>query len=286
MLGSIEITVESLSAHRAVEKLARAGVAVLAARCPEKNTVVLRIAGRDSRKTFAILRGSCYNIKNVRKIGLSRLADAAKRCVGLIAGAALMLALVAFAQSRVLKVEIVGNGAYYEREVREILTAEGVRFFSAAPKETGLLTAKILSLPRVEFCSFAMKGGVLTVEVRCAQESAPLASGPLSAPVSGVVEELVVVRGTPLAAPGDEVSAGDAVVGDYLTVVERQTRVAVIAKVTVRYPVSREYALSEQAARAQAYLDFGSAAELHMTKTERGWLAEGTAFSTAALGLD
>ena len=61
MFGA-EFTGEGLSAERAVEKLAQGGVPVLSAEKIQKNAVRFRVDGKHSKKVFAILQGSCYNI--------------------------------------------------------------------------------------------------------------------------------------------------------------------------------------------------------------------------------
>lgn len=283
--GSVRFEVESLSAVRAPDKLASAGICVLSVRYVQKNVLELQIAAKDSEKAFAILRGSCYNIKNIRYFGLAKLRKEAVRALGSAAGLALFLGGILFAQTRVLCMEFVGSGAYYEREVRALLSEEGVREFSAMPRSTGALTARVLALPRVEFCSFKMTGGVLTVEIECAENTQPIADMPLLSPVNGVIEALTVVRGTPLFGVGDTVSAGEAVVAAHTVVAGEARPAAVIAKVTVRYAVSAEYDLSREGAEAQAFLDFGEIGGLHIEKTERGWLVTGVAHATAALNL-
>ncbi len=285
-MKGVEITVESLSAARAVEKLSREGVAVLSARSPRKNVVILAVAGKDRQKAFAILRGSCYNIKNVRERGVLRLKKLLSASAGLIAGGALFFAAVCFFGTRVLRVEISGSGAYYEREVRAILKEAGVDRFSAYPSDTGALTAQILALPRVEFCAFRMEGGVLTVEIRAGEETERLTPAPLRVPSDGTVEEIVAVRGTPLVKEGDAVRAGQIAVGDYALFGETKQRVAVIAKVVVRAPVSREYAAGREEAIAQALLDFGELSELEAVATQRGFMIKGIAHFTAAIGLE
>lgn len=282
--GAVEITVESLSAHRAAEKLARAGICVLSAENPRKNVVVLRVAARDRKKTFAILRGTCYNIKNVRNRGLARVREVASRAAGLVVGAALFAAIVFSAESRILRVEIVGSGAYYEAEIRAILAEEGISSFAPLGCETGSATARILSLPRVEFCSFKRQGGILTVEVECAEELSPRPAEPLLAPCDGVLEELVVLRGTPLAEVGSEVHAGQQLVV-FAESGGSGRRGYVIARATVAAPVSKEYALQREEASLQASLDFPELSDVRMTQTEKGWLVEGVARYIAACGL-
>ncbi len=285
MAGAVELTVEGLGVHRVLEKLARAGVETLLAEPVQKNVLKVRIRGKDRKKVFAILRGSCYNIKKVRYLGAERAVRALVRGAGLAFGVLFFLVAVPLAESRVLRVNVVGNGAYYEREVRAILARAGVKEFSAMPSQTGALSAEILSLPRVEFCSFHTAGGVLTVEVRVSDEAPALSGEPLLAPVRGVVEELVVVRGTALVSVGDAVEAGQAVVGNFTLSGEERRPAAVIARVTVRTEIAREYALGEREARAQAALDFGDAA-LTWRKTDGGWFAEGSALVTGAINFD
>ncbi len=284
MLSSVEFTVESLSAHHAVEKLSRAGIPVLMAKSMGKTSVRVRIASKDRKKAFAILRGSCYNVKNLSRRGGARLLEWAKRAAGLILGTILFSGVFLFLESRVLKVKISGSGAYYEREIMEILKGEGVHILSAFPEDTGPLTAKVLALDRVEFCSFRLEGGVLTVGVEVGEEAKTLDMLPLLAPASGRIEELVVVRGTPLFAEGDAVRMGEVVVAN--SPLEGGKKAAVIARVTVRYRVEREYALPEAEAVAQFFLDFGEIKDLQIGKTERGCRITGTAFSTASIGLD
>ena len=284
-IGTVSFEVKSLSAQRAAEKLVKEGIPVLSAREIEKNVLDLNIRTKDMKKAFAILQSSCYNIENVRYRGVARLVRQAFAASGLLAGALLFALAVFFAEGRVLKVEVTGNGAYYEREVVAILREAGVKSFSPMPKDTGALTASILALPRVEFCSFKRAGGILTVEVQCAENVVPLAGMPLTSPVTGVITELIVVRGTALFAVGDEVASGDIVIADYTLRGEEKTSVIAIGSVTVMSEFSIEYELSEEEAIAQAMLDFGENAEIHIEKTNGGWRVEGVCYKTASVNL-
>ena len=280
-----EITVEGLSAHRAVDKLRLNGITVYAARRTQKNEVVVSLSGKERKKAFAILRGSCYNVKKVRYLGLERVKYACIRAMGILIGAAVCLPAIAFLQGRVLKIEVAGSGSYLHREVKDILSSEGIKPFSAAPKKTSALSARILSLPRVEFCSVKTRGGVLTVTVEVSDTLSPTPHAPLVAPVGGRVEQLFAVRGTPLVSVGDEVRKGDVLVGDYALLNERKEYVVVIARARIAYPVKQVYALTEEQARAQALLDFGELSTLTATQTEEGWLFEGTGRTEVCMNL-
>ena len=147
-----EFEVEGLGVERVVDKLRAAGISVLSAVKTQKNGVRIAVEGKHRKKVFAILRCSCYNVTKVRARGSERLVAAGVKTAGLFAGAAVALFAVLAFQSRVLRIEVVGSGAYYEAEVREILSRGGVEIFSPAPKDENALAAEILSLPRVSFC--------------------------------------------------------------------------------------------------------------------------------------
>ena len=281
-----EFEAEGLGVHRAVEKVRAAGIPIISAVKTQKNGVRITVDGKHRKKVFAILRGSCYNVEKIRFRALSAFAELCVRSAGLLVGAALFLLLVLGAQTRVLKIEVVGNGAFYEAEVMSVLERGGVKYFSAAPKETGVLCAEILSLPRVSYCSIAAKGGVVTVEVRVSDENALLESVPLLSPATGVVEELVVVRGTARVSVGDRVEKGAAIVDCAALYGEIERRVVVIARVKISFPVAQEYGGSEADARASAYLEFGEIADIKLEQTEKGWLVTGTGYAEGAINLD
>ena len=166
-----------------------------------------------------------------------------------------------------------------------ILSRGGVEKFSAAPKDTSALTAEILALPRVSFCTIRADGGVVTVTVEVSGEGVPLEEGALYAPATGTLEELLVIRGTPLFSVGDSVTEGTALVGDYAVYGDETRTVLVIARATVSFPVQVEYGMGEAWALSQAYLDYGELADLHTEKTENGTLVSGIARKKVAVNL-
>ena len=278
MFGA-EYVVEGVGAERAVEKLVQGGVPVLSAQKIKKNAVRIRVDGKHRKKVFAILQGSCYNITKERAVGAVRLWRRIAAHAGCLAGAALFLAAVCLLQGRVLAVSVVGSGAYYRSEVLRALERQGVHFLSPAPQEQAAVTAYVLSLPRVSFCSLSLRGGVLTVTVETEDEASAPETGALTAPRSGVVEKIAVVRGRALAAAGDEVAAGDTIA------VPAEEGGLLIACVTVRYAVDCVYEGGEDAVRAQSYLDHGEIADLTLEKTETGYRVTGSARATASRNL-
>ncbi len=270
-----ELELEGLSVHRAVDRLRREGVAILSAHKIEKNGLKIVINANERKKAFTILQSSCYNIKKCRPAGALRLLHCAARAAGVIVGAAAVLPCVLFLQGRVLRIEVTGSGAYLEPEIRAVLSEKDVGYFSPMPAPNAVVP-DILSLPRVHFCSVKGENGVLTVRVEVGDETSPLAAQSLLSPAAGKVEELTVLRGTPLVQVGDSVERGQEVVANYALRGEEREQCIVVARVRIAFSVSREYELDEERARAQAMLDFGELSDLHMTKTAAGWRVEGT----------
>ena len=274
-----EFEIEGLGAERVAEKLVRGGVPVLGARIVQKNVVRIRVDGKHGKKVFAILQGSCYNIKKSRPVGWERVVHAFMKHAGLAVGAVLFVCAVVFFQGRILKIDVVGSGAYYRAEVLSVLSERGASFLAPVPAEKAGITARILALPRVSFCSLSHEGGVLTVRVEVEDEALPLVVGALTAPADGTVESLTVVRGRACVSVGDEVRAGDPVAEP------AAGENYVIARVAVRYAVDAEYTGSEESARAQSYLDYGEIADLQSQKTGNGWRITGSALAIAAVNL-
>lgn len=282
-----QLLVEGLSAWRAADKLNRAGIPVLSVQKTQKNAVLIRLKSKDLKKGFAILRGSCYNVKRVRRLGLSRLFDLCKKRAGVFAGITLFALIIPFAESRVLRIEVTGSGACYRAEAHAALQRAGVSLCGAFPADTADIEAEILALPRVTFCTIACKGGIVTVEIEVNDENAALEGKPLLSPATGVVEELTVVRGTALVAVGDAVNAGDIAVENATLVGEQKRPAVVIARIKVAYAFSAEYPVEEEsAAIAQAVFDAGELADVRTEKTENGWLVQGTANKISAMNLE
>lgn len=277
-----ELLIEGLGTERVLGKLAREHIPVLAARRVQKNALAVTVAAKDSKKVFAILRGSCYNVKKMRPLGAARVREAVRRSLGLVCGGALALGLVCALETRVLKVEITGSGAYYESEVLALLAEDGIGPLAPAPEKTALVASRILSLPRVSFASLRFEGGVLTVCVEVSDGETVWDRAPMKAPRAGILEELVVLRGTPCAAVGQEVEAGQTLISERVLYGEREERVIVMGYAVIRCPVEGVFAGSEEGAFEAARLAFGEDAELFSEKTEEGWRIYGTARLTIA----
>ena len=213
---------ESLILHgtmpqRGVAKLATAGITLFDVKKIEKNQILLRIRKKDIEKAFAIYPILCYNDKRDTVYFFTRAGDssvrarelARKRYAGIALGAALFVASVGVFSSIVFRIEIVG-ASVYEREIKTLLAEQDLKeFFPYKRGREDIVTAKILALDGVEFCSVQKSGGTLKVELRMnAFSSAREETGDFISAYCGKLVSLVVLRGQACAKVGDELSVG------------------------------------------------------------------------------
>lgn len=211
------LQIEAIAPLRALDKLARRGISVYDVQKLGPTKLKLRVKSKETEKIFAIFRGSCYTVTKIGAAGLKRLTDAALRRPGMVAGAVLFLFLSAFSNFFVLKIEVVGSGARYRERAVELLAEAGVRTFAPYGESAAeSARAALLTLPSVVFAEVEKSGCVVTVRLEeSAETPVPTQAKSLLAPAGGVVEELTVLRGTALAAEGDEVREGQELVGGY-----------------------------------------------------------------------
>lgn len=258
--------IEGVMPERALLRLKRAGIAVYDVKKVEKNRILLSVKKKDSEKVFAIYPNVCYNISvytpyTVQKApqkGLTRLVDSAKKRVGLLLGALLFLIALPLADRFVFAVDFIGTDVY-AREAYAALEEVGVQPF--APYKSGkedLVCAKLLALDGVEFCSVKKRGLRVLVEIRTsAFANQNKQNGGMYAKHTGEIVSITVLRGTPLKKKGDQINAGELLVGDWFTTQDGgQVRVETIARARIACVYEQEIAAaSAEEAFAQAYLE-------------------------------
>lgn len=199
-----------------LKKLSKANIAVFNVK-KRANTCIFQVQDEYIKKVFAIFKHPCYNICIRRKSRFGKwLTFAINRC-GVLVGIALFLASVLFSQSYVLKINYIGNGSYLKTQASTILQQNGVslgKLYSS--KNLSIITAEILSLPNVCFCSVRKDGGVLTVDIRTAQQSENMLSfTPLYSDCDGILQDVVVICGTQTANCGEKISKDDAIISPF-----------------------------------------------------------------------
>lgn len=200
----------------ALKKLSKANIAVYKLK-KRSSRVQFGVRQEYVEKVFAIFSHPCYNTVIIKNSGVTRLKLFLQKRFGLIAGAVVFIAAAVISGNTVLKIKIVGNGGYLERQIISIASECGAREWSFCRNlDAPLMQSKIMALPDVNFCSVKRDGAYLLIDVRTEEEHTSRADcKPLTANVSGEVYRLVAICGTPERKEGDGVSVGEVLIGAY-----------------------------------------------------------------------
>lgn len=224
------LLVQGVSPERLLLKIRRLRIPVYDVKKVSATKLLLSVKIRDEKKVTSLENG-VYKITTVHKD--ERLKNLIKR-TGLWIGVACFLALTLLSNSVCLSVDIVGAEGL-EHEINKVLAEEKAVPFSPFPKNTNRLSARILGVDGVAFCSVKRLGTSLLIEVVTSPfQKTEEKSGDMKAEVSGEITELCVLSGTPCKKVGEKVSAGESLVGAYLVAGETNRDVFVRAFVRIR----------------------------------------------------
>lgn len=210
--------------ERAIKRLQRAQIPLFDLQKTAKNTILLRVQEKDIAKVFAIYPKMCYNkatssaylVRDKGGAGLQKAVDFCKKRVAFLLGALFFCIGCLAIEPYVFGVKIVGSSVY-EREIKQTLEEFGAKPFGKYPlKNQEKITARLLCLEGVEFCSVQKRGNQVVVEMRldplC---KAQVSAGDMCAEKNGTILSILALRGTPLKKAGDLVSIGEKLVGGY-----------------------------------------------------------------------
>jgi sporulation protein YqfD len=201
----------------------------------------------DSNKFFAICKNMCYNKKVVKFKGiLSPFAKAFYK-IGVVLGAIAFALSVWFFSGIILNVSVEGSGKRLEAETLSKLESLSIkrlsRFSQIDYREVE--NAILLANDKISFVSVYKRGNTLVVNVELSSsEDKPLSKfdGDLVCDFDGTIEEVSVLRGTPLVKVGDKVTAGSVLVGAYLEGKDGERfETFVVARVKILQTLSFEY---------------------------------------------
>ena len=259
------IQINGIMPERALLRLKRAGIPLYNAQRVAKTQIRLRVRRRDLRKIAAIYpregdieKRGAYTFSTIEGVGFAKIVDFCKNRTGFLLGIMAFCILTLAADSFVFGIEFVGTDVY-AREVAQTLNENGIRLFAPYKKgKEDMITAKLLTLDYVDFCSVAKRGGKIRVEMRTSPFTAPLLStGEMQAKHTGEILSITALRGTALKKAGESVCVGETLVADYFSLEgEGQVRVEPIARVRIAcvYEGLHSTADSMQQAFAEAYL--------------------------------
>ncbi|MBR3804291.1 MAG: sporulation protein YqfD [Clostridia bacterium] len=212
-----------------------------------ENESLVNIDYKDRNIFFAICKNMCYNKKVTGYKGiLSPFAKAFYK-IGVVLGAIAFALSVWFFSGIILNVSVEGSGKRLEAETLSKLESLSIkrlsRFSQIDYREVE--NAILLANDKISFVSVYKRGNTLVVNVELSSsEDKPLSKfdGDLVCEFDGTIEEVSVLRGTPLVKVGDKVSAGSVLVGAYLEGKDGERfETFVVARVKVLQTLSFEY---------------------------------------------
>ncbi|MBO5736620.1 MAG: sporulation protein YqfD, partial [Clostridia bacterium] len=214
------IQINGIMPERALLRLKRAGIPLYNVQRAAKTKIRLRVRRKDLSKISAIYpregdmeKRGAYVFSVIEGLGLAKLVDFCKNRTGFLLGIMAFCILTLAADSFVFGIEFVGTDVY-AREVAQALDENGIRFFAPYKKgKEDMITAKLLTLDYVDFCSVTKKGGKIRVEMRTSPFAAPLLStGEMQAKHTGEILAITALRGTALKKAGESVFVGETLV--------------------------------------------------------------------------
>ena len=170
------VLIEGMMPYRALNRLRREGICLKNAQKARKNQIICTVDHKELAKIFAIYPNVCYNndkyapytVRILPPTGSKKVWFLLKKRVGLWLGAAIFLVLTLFSDTLVLRIRVSGEVAYTQSVV-EILKKYGIEQYKPySGKQVDLISADILRLEGVGFCSVKKVGSTLVGEVQTA----------------------------------------------------------------------------------------------------------------------
>lgn len=170
------VLIEGMMPYRALNRLRREGIYLKNAQKVQKNQIIFTVDRKDIEKIFAIYPNVCYNsdryapytVRILPPRGAQKAWALLKKRAGLWLGGLLFLVLTLLSDTLVLRIQVSGETAYTQA-VEEILHRHGIeRYKPYTSKQVDLVSADILRLDGVGFCSLKKVGSTLVVEVQTA----------------------------------------------------------------------------------------------------------------------
>jgi hypothetical protein len=281
------ILLEGTMPERALLKLRRAQIPLFHVEKLQKNQILFHVMKKDVEKVFAIYPKMCYNkatssaylVRDCGGAGLQKAVDFCKKRVAFLLGALLFCIGCLAVEPYVFGIKIVGSSVY-EREIKQTLEEFGAKPFCKYPlKNQEKITARLLCLDGVEFCSVQKVGTRVRVEMRLySLPPVQMQKGDMRSLHTGTITAITALRGTLAKKAGDSVRQGETLVyGWYSVEGKGQVSVEPIARVSIACVYEEELqAENEEQAFANAYLslvlsDGDKITKKQIEKTETGF---------------
>ena len=202
--------------------LHRKGVSVYSFSKTGLNTAKICIDFKHRNKLFAICNNMSYNITKVYYKGLLSPLKTALCYFGFVLGVALFTFICYLSQNFIFSVEVTGSGACFSSQTIAVAYSAGAKPFSKfSSLNFGEVESKILNQNQMlSFVKIKRAGNRLIINTELSSgylEPLNKESGDIISNYNGVIESIVVLRGTPLKAVGESVTAGETIVKGVIT---------------------------------------------------------------------
>lgn len=209
-------TLTGLNLERFLNTLQKEDIALLRAARTDRRSLDCVCRSADLERIAAIAAEKGWRLENAAPIGAGARLRQLLRRPGLIAGALLTAALLAFSMQFVWLVRIEGAGAY-QADIAAYLAGEGI---GPGMRKTAMDAGRLALLlqrryPEVAWFRVYVNNVTLTVECTQGVPAPPLPAGEpcdLVAAMDGVVQAVEVYAGTAAVAPGDAVRRGQVII--------------------------------------------------------------------------
>ena len=220
-LGTVTVKITGASLPSTLDAVTQRGIQVGECRFLTELEAQVTILRKDfpALKKICGKKGDCLTL--IRRRGLYWTAKSMGKRPVLIAGLFLCFLATLYLPARVLFVRVEGNQKIPTRQIMEAAEACGIRFGASrrAVRSEKMKNALLGAMPELQWAGVNTVGCVAKISVRersVEKEAVQNGSfGHVAAAMDGVILDVTVIRGTPLCAPGQAVSAGQVLISGY-----------------------------------------------------------------------
>lgn len=219
--GMVEVELTSADPEAALVAINTSGITIYNVKQSGELTLHFRLQRRDHRKLRALTKKRGESLRFCGRRGLYWAVRRLKKRPVLLAGLLLILGLTLFLPSRIYFVEVDGNTTIPTRMILEKAEYTGI-CFGASRREVRsekMKNALLQAIPELQWAGVNTYGcrAVISVRERTQPEQLEQESGVSSivAARDGVIREMTVLSGNPVARVGQAVKAGQVLISGY-----------------------------------------------------------------------
>lgn len=219
--GKITVNIKGLNLTRLINNITQKFGAAENIEYLSRSELNLTLKKNISEKVIAYLKDLCYNIEVINETGFKRLLKISLSRIGLLAGFAACLVLIALYNSILWRVDITCSDVEVLKQAEQLIDTAKVRqgvWISGIDTKT-LAQELETKLDKVAAAIIKVDGVVLSVDIKIAAVSLPAISEGDGFDIIALydcrIDEISVLTGTAVVKPGDIVKAGTVLVAGY-----------------------------------------------------------------------